>query len=94
MIQTMAMNRDIMIRNMALIGAFAIFSSIGARNGDVTLAANAVLLNMFLIGGYFLDGFATAAEGPDADVTVPSRAAVARAPVTLIQPAACTPRSR
>ena len=34
----------------------------GARAGDVTLAANAVLYNMFLIGGYFLDGFATAAE--------------------------------
>ena len=28
----------------------------------MTLAANAVLYNMFLIGGYFLDGFATAAE--------------------------------
>ena len=62
MIQTMAMNRDIMIRNIALIAAFSIFSIVGARSGDVTLAANAVLYNMFLIGGYFLDGFATAAE--------------------------------
>lgn len=62
MIQTLAMNRDIMIRNIALIGAFSIFSIMGARAGDVTLAANAVLYNMFLIGGYFLDGFATAAE--------------------------------
>lgn len=61
-LQTLAMNRDIMIRNVALILAFAIFSSLGARSGDVTLAANAVLYNMFLIGGYFLDGFATAAE--------------------------------
>ncbi|MBF9235079.1 MATE family efflux transporter [Microvirga alba] len=62
MIQTMAVNRDIMIRNVALILVFAIFSALGARSGDVTLAANAVLYNMFLIGGYFLDGFATAAE--------------------------------
>jgi multidrug resistance protein, MATE family len=62
MLQTLAMNRDIMIRNVALILAFAIFSALGARSGDVTLAANAVLYNMFLIGGYFLDGFATAAE--------------------------------
>ncbi|WP_230531329.1 MATE family efflux transporter [Microvirga roseola] len=61
-LQTLAMNRDIMIRNVALILAFSIFSSLGARSGDVTLAANAVLYNMFLIGGYFLDGFATAAE--------------------------------
>jgi MATE family multidrug resistance protein len=62
MLQTLAMNRDIMIRNVALILAFSIFSALGARSGDVTLAANAVLYNMFLIGGYFLDGFATAAE--------------------------------
>jgi MATE family multidrug resistance protein len=62
MLQTLAMNRDIMIRNVALILAFSIFSAMGARSGDVTLAANAVLYNMFLIGGYFLDGFATAAE--------------------------------
>ncbi len=62
MVQTLAMNRDIIIRNVALILAFSIFSALGARSGDVTLAANAVLYNMFLIGGYFLDGFATAAE--------------------------------
>jgi multidrug resistance protein, MATE family len=62
MLQTMTVNRDIMIRNVALILAFSIFSALGARTGDVTLAANAVLYNMFLIGGYFLDGFATAAE--------------------------------
>jgi MATE family multidrug resistance protein len=62
MLQTLAMNWDIMIRNVALILAFSIFSALGARSGDVTLAANAVLYNMFLIGGYFLDGFATAAE--------------------------------
>jgi multidrug resistance protein, MATE family len=60
--RTLAVNRDIMIRTMALAAAFAIFTAQGARAGDVTLAANAVLYNMFLVGGYFLDGFATAAE--------------------------------
>jgi MATE family multidrug resistance protein len=62
MARTLVVNRDIMIRTMALLAAFAIFTSAGARAGDVTLAANAVLYNMFLVGGYFLDGFATAAE--------------------------------
>jgi MATE family multidrug resistance protein len=62
MLRTLAVNRDIMIRTVALLGAFAIFTSTGARAGDVTLAANAVLYNLFLVGGYFLDGFATAAE--------------------------------
>lgn len=61
-LRTLAINRDIMIRTVALLAAFTIFSSEGARGGDVTLAANAVLHNIFLIGGYFLDGFATAGE--------------------------------
>jgi multidrug resistance protein, MATE family len=62
MIRTLAVNRDIMIRSAALIAAFAFFTSQGARSGDVTVAANAILMNLFLVGGYFLDGFATAAE--------------------------------
>ena len=55
-------NRDIMIRSAALIFAFAFFTAQGARGGDLVLAANAVLMNLFLITAYFLDGFATAAE--------------------------------
>jgi len=58
----LAVNGDIMIRTIALMTAFLVFQALGARSGDVTLAANAVLYNVFLIGGYFLDGFATAAE--------------------------------
>jgi MATE family multidrug resistance protein len=60
--RTISVNRDVMIRTIALISAFAIFTAKGARAGDVTLAANAVLYNLFLVGCYFLDGFATAAE--------------------------------
>ncbi len=57
-----SLNRDIMIRSFALIFAFTMFTSIGARSGDVVLAANAVLMNFFFFSGFFLDGFATAAE--------------------------------
>ncbi|MBN7755194.1 MATE family efflux transporter [Nitratireductor aquimarinus] len=57
-----AMNRDIMIRSFSLLAAFALFTRQGAQFGTVTLAANAVLMNFFLIAGYFLDGMATAAE--------------------------------
>jgi multidrug resistance protein, MATE family len=56
-----AVNRDIMIRTAALIAAF-FFTATGARAGDITLAANAVLQNLVLIASFFLDGFATAAE--------------------------------
>jgi MATE family multidrug resistance protein len=55
-------NRDIAIRSVTLLVAFGFFTSQGARAGDLTLAANAVLYNLFLFGSYFLDGFATAAE--------------------------------
>ncbi|PCJ82924.1 MAG: MATE family efflux transporter, partial [Hyphomicrobiales bacterium] len=34
----------------------------GARQGDLLLAANAVLMHLFIMGGYLLDGLATAAE--------------------------------
>ncbi len=60
--RTIAVNRDIMIRSFSLLFAFALFTSVGARQGDVVLAANAILMNFFIFGGYFLDGFATAAE--------------------------------
>ena len=55
-------NIDIMVRSFCLLLAFAFFTAQGAKFGEVTLAANAVLMNFFLIAGYFLDGFATAAE--------------------------------
>lgn len=58
----LSVNGDVMVRTLALITALALFTGLGAREGDVTLAANAVLQNLFLIGSFFLDGFATAAE--------------------------------
>jgi MATE family multidrug resistance protein len=58
----LVVNRDIMIRTAALISAFVFFTARGARAGDVTLAANAVLHNFTLVGAFFLDGIATAAE--------------------------------
>jgi MATE family multidrug resistance protein len=57
-----AINVDIMIRTVALLFSFAYFTSLGARSGDVVLAANAILMNLFMITAFFLDGFATAAE--------------------------------
>jgi putative MATE family efflux protein len=58
----LALNRDIMIRSFALLAAFALFTRQGAQFGAVALAANAVLMNFFMVAAFFLDGFATAAE--------------------------------
>jgi MATE family multidrug resistance protein len=58
----LTVNRDIMIRTAALIAALLFFTAQGARAGDVTLAANAVLNNFLLISAFFLDGLANAAQ--------------------------------
>ncbi|MBP8930497.1 MAG: MATE family efflux transporter [Paracoccus sp.] len=55
-------NGDIMIRSVLLQGAFTSFLFLGAAQGDVTLAANQVLLQFLNIVAYGLDGFAFAAE--------------------------------
>jgi MATE family multidrug resistance protein len=55
-------NGDIMIRSVALQGCFTTFMFFGAGFGDVTLAANQVLLQFLEVTAYALDGFAFAAE--------------------------------
>lgn len=55
-------NRDIMIRSVLLQLSFTTFIFLGAREGDVTLAANQILLQFLEITAYALDGFAFAAE--------------------------------
>ncbi len=55
-------NVDIFLRTLALIVAFGYFTVRGAEMGDVTLAANAILLHLQMFMAYGLDGFAHAAE--------------------------------
>lgn len=56
------LNADILIRSLVLNGAFALSTRIGSSFGPVTLAANAVLMNIFMLCSFFLDGLAGAAE--------------------------------
>lgn len=58
----LTVNRDIMIRTLCLIFAFAWFTNEGARAGDVVLAANAILMQFVSFSAFFLDGYALAAE--------------------------------
>jgi MATE family multidrug resistance protein len=62
LIRLFLVNRDIFIRTALLIAAWGFFAAQGARSGDVVLAANSVLHNLMLVGAFFLDGFALAAE--------------------------------
>ncbi len=59
---TLAVNRDIMIRTLVLLLAFSFFTMEGARAGDLTLAANAILMQFVSFSAFFLDGFAFGAE--------------------------------
>ncbi|WP_319533157.1 MATE family efflux transporter [uncultured Cohaesibacter sp.] len=58
----MRLNGDIFIRSMVLLLSFSVFASLGARQGDSILAANELLMQFFMFGGFFLDGIAAAAE--------------------------------
>ncbi|MCM2563885.1 MATE family efflux transporter [Lutimaribacter sp. EGI FJ00015] len=55
-------NTDILIRSLLLQTILVSFLLLGARFGDVTLAANQVLLQFMNITSYAMDGFAFAAE--------------------------------
>ncbi|MGY9049426.1 MAG: MATE family efflux transporter [Rhodobacterales bacterium] len=55
-------NSDIMLRSFLLQGIFMSFLFLGADFGDVTLAANQVLVQFLEITAHALDGFAFAAE--------------------------------
>src|SRR5690606_25600835 len=55
-------NRDILIRTLALELVFYLLVMQGARLGDSVVAANAVLLNFLLITSHGLDGLAHAVE--------------------------------
>ncbi|KIG03411.1 MATE family efflux transporter [Caballeronia concitans] len=57
-----AINRDIFIRTLCLLGSYGWFAHMGARQGDAVLAANALLLNFQTFMAFGLDGFAHAAE--------------------------------
>ncbi|MEX2524074.1 MAG: MATE family efflux transporter [Gammaproteobacteria bacterium] len=58
----LVLNRNILIRTLCIIFAFAFFTRQGAAQGDLVLAANAILLNFLMFISLSLDGFANAAE--------------------------------
>jgi len=55
-------SEHLFVRTLLLLFVFIFFTSQGARFGDTTLAANAILLSLLSLTAYFLDGFAYSAE--------------------------------
>ncbi len=60
--RSLAINGDLVVRSLTGYAALIVFTSEGARAGDVTLASNALLFSIMAIAIYLLDGFAFAAE--------------------------------
>lgn len=57
-----AVNRDIFLRTLCLVAVMFSFTVFGSRQGDIVLAVNALLMQLFLLVSYFMDGFAYAGE--------------------------------
>lgn len=57
-----SVNRDIFLRTMCLVAVMLFFTSAGARQGDVILAVNTLLMQMYMLFSYIMDGFAYAGE--------------------------------
>jgi len=55
-------NRDIFIRTLCLIFAFSFFTAKSAELGEDILAVNTILLQLWMVFSYGIDGFAFAAE--------------------------------
>ncbi len=59
---TFVLNRDILIRTLALVSTFAVFTNLSATIGTEVLAANTLLLQVVTLAAYFIDGIAFATE--------------------------------
>lgn len=55
-------NRDIFLRTLCLVAVNLYFTSAGARQGAVVLAVNTLLMQLYLLFSYVMDGFAYAGE--------------------------------
>ncbi len=57
-----ALNRDLFARTVLLTAAILIFTRQGAQMGPVTLAANGILFQLFMLATLLLDGFESASQ--------------------------------
>ena len=56
------LNTDIFFRTVCLVAVNLFFLSFGARQGSLILAVNTLLVQLYILFSYFLDGFAFAGE--------------------------------
>lgn len=57
-----SINRDIFLRTLCLVTVTVFFTSAGASQGEIILAVNTLLMQLFTLFSYIMDGFAYAGE--------------------------------
>lgn len=57
-----SLNADLFLRTLCLVAVTLWFTAAGARQGDTTLAANSLLMQLFILFSYIIDGFAYSGE--------------------------------
>ncbi|UEA62882.1 MATE family efflux transporter [Hoylesella buccalis] len=62
MVRFFAVNGDIFIRTLFLVGVNFFFISAGSRQGAIILSVNTLLMTLFTLFSYVMDGFAYAGE--------------------------------
>ncbi len=62
MMRFFQVNRDIFFRTICLVGVLLFFTSAGSWQGEIILAVNTLLMQLYLLVSYVMDGFANAAE--------------------------------
>lgn len=62
MLRFFQINRDIFLRTLCLVAVTVFFTSAGAKQGDIILAVNTLLMQLFTLYSYIMDGFAYAGE--------------------------------
>jgi len=55
-------NRDIFLRTLCLVAVNLFFTSAGARQGAIVLSVNTLLMQLYILFSYVMDGFAYAGE--------------------------------
>lgn len=62
MLRFFSVNRDIFIRTACMVAVMTFFTHASASMGDILLAVNMLLLQLFTLFSYIMDGFAYSAE--------------------------------
>ena len=58
----LSVNRDIFLRTVCLVSVNLFFTAAGSRQGELLLSVNTLLMTLFMLFSYVMDGFAFAGE--------------------------------